>query len=280
MKKALIFLSMLLLTCLLCSCFVSNEVQLPDYTQPIPAETVPDTEEHIETTVSTEPEETFIPTEPEETFAPTDPEHSPLYIPGVETEDVIRYFNEVCLDAEFEISGDSTLLQKWDTPIYIQLNGEYTEEDYATLMSFTDWLNTIHGFPGIYISEDLYLVNLRIYFCTQQEMIDQLGDHFYAMDGGVVYWYRDHRIYDATVCYRTDLDQYLRNSVILEEIYNGLGPIQDTSLRPDSIIYAEFSQPQELTEIDELILRLLYHPDMKCGMNADECAAVIRLLYY
>jgi hypothetical protein len=76
------------------------------------------------------------------------------------------------------------------------------------------------------------------------------------------------------------LDQYRRNSVILEEIYNGLGPIQDTSLRSDSIIYSEFSQPQALTNIDELILKLLYHPDIMPGMNAEQCETIIRQLYY
>jgi hypothetical protein len=30
--------------------------------------------------------------------------------------------------------------------------------------------------------------------------------------------------------------------VILEEVYNGLGPVQDTALRPDSLIYSDFSE--------------------------------------
>ena len=90
----------------------------------------------------------------------------------------------------------------------------------------------------------------------------------------------DNKIYNAIICIRTDLNQTLRNSVILEELYNGLGPIQDTMLRPDSIIYQQFSQPQSLTPVDELILKLLYHPDMKPGMNATQCEAVIRKLYY
>ena len=68
--------------------------------------------------------------------------------------------------------------------------------------------------------------------------------------------------------------------MILEEIYNGLGPIQDTQLRLDSIIYSGYSIPQSLTQVDELILRLLYHPQMQCGMNADACEEVIRQLYY
>ena len=32
--------------------------------------------------------------------------------------------------------------------------------------------------------------------------------------------------------------------------------------------------------MDTLILKLLYHPEMQCGMHAEECEAVIRELYY
>ena len=67
--------------------------------------------------------------------------------------------------------------------------------------------------------------------------------------------------------------------MILEEIYNGLGPIQDTTLRPDSIIWAEYAEPQSLTAVDQLLLRLLYHPEMDPGMDAARCEAVIRELY-
>ena len=93
-------------------------------------------------------------------------------------------------------------------------------------------------------------------------------------------WYENDMIYDAQIAIRTDMDQYLRNSVILEEIYNCLGPIQDTALRPDSIIYSDFSEPQVLSKVDELILKLLYHPALACGMNADVCREVIAALYY
>jgi hypothetical protein len=90
----------------------------------------------------------------------------------------------------------------------------------------------------------------------------------------------NNEIYDATICYRNDIDQYIRNSVILEEIYNGLGPLQDTSLRTDSICFSGYSTPQSLTEVDELILKLLYHPEIRCGMNKEQCAQVIQSLYH
>ena len=218
-------------------------------------------------------------TEPVETEPPA-PEHSALYIPGVPVEDVILYFNEVCLDSEYVVSGDPSLVQKWDAPIRYTLEGSYTEADLATLSAFTDWLNAMEGFPGISETQDTTLRSLRICFCTEEELIGHLGDNFYNTDGGVTFWYSNNVIYEAIICIRTDLDQTLRNSVILEELYNGLGPVQDTLLRPDSLIAQAYGQPQWLTPMDELILKLLYHPDIRPGMNAQECAQVIGQLYY
>ena len=239
----------------------------------------------VEATVPTEAAETTPETReetlpPETTQAPTVPEHSALYIPGISGEDVVRYFGEVCLDAEMINSGDPNLLQKWTVPIRYVVYGSCTEEDMAVLSGFAQWMNTIEGFPGIGEAGEGETVNLRIHFCEQPEMTALMGEDFYGLDGAVTFWYDYDAIYDATICCRSDLSQYTRNSVLLEELYNGLGPIQDTDLRTDSIIYAGFSEPQVLTEMDELILKLLYHPDMVCGMNAEECAAVIRQLYY
>ena len=219
---------------------------------------------------------------PEPTPTPTpEPEHSPLYIEGLAVEDVVEYFVEVCLDAEFVNSGDPSKLQKWMVPITYIIEGEYTEEDIAALTGFEQWLNSVEGFPGILGTEEPYQANLKIYFCTGEEMPEIMGENFAGLDGGVTFWYGgDNRIYRAQVAYRTDIDQTVRNSVILEEIYNGLGPVQDTELRTDSIVYSGYSTPQSLTAVDELILKLLYHPDMRCGMNAAQCEEVIRALYY
>ncbi len=207
--------------------------------------------------------------------------HSELYIPGLDVEDVIIYFNEVCLDSEFSTgSGDPAVIQKWTDPIYYSIEGDYTEEDIATLEKFQGWLNAMDHFPGIH-REINGNANLKITFCSQSEMKDLIGNNYGDLDGYVSYWYDEHnRIYDEIIYYRTDIDQHLRNSVIIEEIYNGLGPVQDTSLRSDSIAWQEFSQPQWMSPEDELILNLLYHPSIRLGMNAEECEQVIRQLYY
>ena len=56
--------------------------------------------------------------------------------------------------------------------------------------------------------------------------------------------------------------------------------VSDTVLREDSITYQYGSEAVELSEVDWVILKLLYNPKIECGMNAAQCEAVIRELYY
>lgn len=270
MKKLLSIGAVLCVLCLVLGC-------VPQDMSPVTTPTVPATT--VATTPTAEP--TAPPTTEPTTVPTTLPEHSPLYMPQLDVEDVIRYFNEVCLDAEFVNAGDPTRLQKWVVPIRYYINGSYTEEDMATLESFVSWLNQLEGFPGMHIVDDPVLANLSINFCDADAYLSLMGDQFAGTDGGVTFWYNGaDQIYDAVIGYRTDLDQKTRNSVILEEIYNGLGPINDTCERMNSIIYADYSIPQWLSEEDQLILKLLYHPLMECGMDTAACEAVIRQLYY
>lgn len=276
--KKLLCLTMAWMLCLLCACgSATSGASTPTEFTTEPTEAV--TQPTQAATAPTEP--VTEPTEP--VTEPTVPEdHRIPVIPGIGTEDMIGYFNEVCLDAEFENAGDSSLLQKWAEPIYYVIHGEPTEADLEILDRLCRELNGIYGFPGIFPAPENMpqLLNLNIHFCTEDEMLDILGQNFAGCDGGVTFWYNGiNEINDAIICYRTDIDQEVRNSVIQEEIYNGLGPVQDTWLRDNSLIYAGYSTPQQMTDVDKVILQLLYHPDMLCGMNADACTQVIRELY-
>lgn len=225
----------------------------------------------------TAPTETTVLTEPETTLPP----HSEFYLEGYSVEDVIAYFNEVCLDTEWAGDGDATVVQKWMSTIYYYVYGAPTQEDLMLLEDFTGELNELIGFPTLQQTQHWGDANLNIYFGDSEQMEYLFGDNAANNDGAVQFWYDgDNHIYNANICVRTDLDQHTRNSVIMEELYNGLGPVQDTSLRQDSLIYSAYSTPQEMTDMDRLILKLLYHPDIKCGMNAQECEEVIRQLYY
>lgn len=241
----------------------------------IPAATMQVTEPEI-----TEPAATQEITEPVTQPPETEPEHSPLYLPDISVEEVIEYFREVVLSAEFVNGGDPSKVQKWDIEILYMIHGEMTAKDREVLDSFTRWLNEIEGFPGIRETTVDAEANLHIHFCSADRFATILGEDYRGLDGGVTFWYDYDRIYQGTICVRNDMEQELRNSVLQEEIYNGLGPAQDTDLRTDSLIFSGFSMPQSMTDVDELIMKLLYHPQIQCGMDAQQCEAVIRKLYY
>ena len=228
---------------------------------------------------TTETTETTEATETTETTAPP-PLHSELYMEGLSVDAAIVYFEEVCLDAEIVNGGDPARLQRWAEPIIYQIRGDPTQEDLEQLARFCRWLETVEGFPGIWEAGPEEVPNVDIHFCGAQRMAELLGDWTWGCDGGVTFWYLEDEIWSATVCIRTDISQEVRNSVILEELYNGLGPVQDTDLREDSIIWTGYSCPQWLTQEDMLILRLLYHPSLEPGMDREACAEAIRKLYY
>ena len=256
MKKATAIILILMIFLQLAACGKPHRDVLSESTEP----TIP------ETTTLTEP---------------TQPAHSDWYISDLSAEDIICYFNEVALHSEYATgTGDATLIQKWELPIYYILEGDYTETDIATIREFADFFNGMTGSPGMYETNDPLQRNLRICFTDSKGIVEILGNNFEYADGGVTYWYDDDRIYDSTICIATYLEGTQRRSVILEELYNGSGLSQDTILRTDSLIYSYSDDAQWMTPVDQLLLMLLYHPQIQPGMDATQCEQVIRTLYY
>ena len=210
--------------------------------------------------------------------------HTDLYREGIDTEEVLAAFSEAVLHAEYSSGkGDASLVQKWGKPILYYIHGAYAEEDLRILQDFFRELNTIPGFPGIEEAPDESGANLDIGFYGADEFNDEFGDaiaHEVA-DGAMQYWYynKSNVIYRGRVGYRTDTEQKTRSSVLLEEIVNVLG-FNDSVTREDSIIYQYGSHIEELSEMDWLLIRLLYHKDIRAGMDDESCTETLRRLYH
>ena len=221
---------------------------------------------------------------PEDDLIPPPPAHSVLYNPQYTTEQIWEYFQEVALAMEYtDGSGDPSLVQKWLSPIKYYVYGSPTEEDNAYLYNLLDQLNEIPGFPGFVLVQEEGFEDLAFYFEDYNEFNDRFSDaiHGESAFGAVQFWYytETNEIYSANIGYRTDIDQESRNSVILEEIINCLG-ISDSELREDSIVYQYSNSNTALSDVDWIIIKILYDPAISCGMNAEECRAVVESLYY
>lgn len=210
--------------------------------------------------------------------------HSELYMEEYTVEDVICYFNEVVLGTEYSTGdGDSSLVQRWDVPIYYQIEGNASTTDQEILNGLFEELNRIDGFPGIHEAKENEEPNLHIYFEGRQDFdarfLEFLGGEY--ADGATRYWYYTdtNDIYTGIIGYCTDMPSENMNSVLLEEVVNCLG-LGDTTLREDSIVYQYSNETQELSEMDWLILKLMYNQRIRCGMDAMQCEEIIRELYY
>ena len=216
---------------------------------------------------------------------PTEPEHSELYLADYSQDQILSFFEEVVLRMEYsDGTGDETVVQKWLFPIYYQIYGDYTDSDISKLSELFEQLNNIEGFPGIYpVSDDMVMENLALNFLSPNDFTIQFSDVVHGEDayGAAQFWYytETNELHTARIGYRTDLDQLTRDSIILEEIVNVLG-ISDSELRIDSIVYQYSNSNLELSDVDILILKLLYNPRIECGMNYDQCAEIIKELYY
>lgn len=230
------------------------------------------------------PAETTIPETTAAESAPTVPLRSELYLPGYTADQITEYFEEVVLNMEYsDGTGDICRLQKWLTPIYYQVHGEATEEDLEVLSELCRQLNTNPGFPGIYPATEIPQQNVSISFLAPDAFRDSFSDvvNGEEANGAVQFWYYTltNELYTARIGCRTDLDQDTRSSVLQEEIINSLG-ITDTVLRPDSITYQYSDDNAALSDVDLLILKLLYDPAFQCGFDAQTCSALIQELYY
>jgi len=216
---------------------------------------------------------------------PSDAEHSELYIEGLSQSQVVQYFNEVCFGDE--ASGGVPYIRKWTQPICYRISGDIFESDFVILEAFVAQLNELEGFPGMHMEDGFAESNFTITFTNSGGIADISGDWSdYWIDdsvykGAVALEHNENDgIFSGRLGVLKSMDQTSRTSELKEQLYKGLGPMTETVQRRDSIIYSEDSMVTELSQIDWLILKLLYSEAIRPGMDKNECEKVLRNLYW
>ncbi len=192
---------------------------------------------------------------------------------------ILEYFGEVVLQTEFFSGSDAPQeIRKWNTTILYYIEGDFTPEDLDTIDRLVEALDAIPGFVGMKRVETFEECNLLIRFAPTEKYNNYASLHVSgATDGYATCWYNtdSYYFYQAEVGIRSDNDLTTKTSVILEELVQMLGIQNDSYLYPDSLFYQGFSTPQWPTELDWLMVRLLYHPEITAGMQYEECAQII-----
>lgn len=193
---------------------------------------------------------------------------------------VLAYFSEIAFADEGEVALGVT--RKWIKPIYYEIYGTADEVDVAVIRWAADYLNSINGFPGMFSATATNKANVKFYFGNLTFVQTALGitDNTVQSCTRIFYNADDYRIQLAKVGVVTDTtSREARNSLILEEILQMIGLNQNSLNYPQSLFYKANALPQVPDELDLALVRLLYSPVIKGGMNkADGVTAAADVL--
>ncbi|WP_417801121.1 DUF2927 domain-containing protein [Tenacibaculum sp.] len=215
------------------------------------------------------------------------------YVPNKYEKELISYFSEVALKTEFYDTPKKIV--KWTKPMKIYIyKGKENENQIKAIKKTIYAINNLvtDGFK-IELSNNEKSSNTFIYLCGKDK-VAELNPRFYKMfnedidyevSGFVNMRYdRARNVIDEAYIYIDQVDSIeIQQSTILEEITQSLGLANDPTSHPNSIFFEnkneESNMMNEYSKIDRDVIKLLYHPEMKPGLNLKQVNNVIKKIF-
>jgi hypothetical protein len=189
-------------------------------------------------------------------------------------EEEIDYFVTVALGVEYGTSEPT--VKKWTRDLLIEVSGDPTAEDRATLDGVVAELNALQDQVRLELVDGLG--NVEMIFAPEAEF-SRLEPNYQPTNYGFfwVNWDSADEIYRARILISSDgVEQGERSHLIREELTQSLGFMRDSIQYPDSIFYANRSEVAEYAAIDETLIKLLYSAAIVPGMAEAEVRAVLQ----
>jgi hypothetical protein len=190
-------------------------------------------------------------------------------------ESVIVYFNEIALG--FEFGGASEVTRKWKTDMKILVGGRESEELTKELEDIVGEINALatDGFSASIVT-DTADANFIIFLGAGQDYAKLYPSltNLVQSNWGLfsVSFDVDNHIYGGNMYVDIDRANSLEERHLLrEELTQSLGLAKDSKRYWDSIFQENWSNTTEYSDIDKDLIRLLYHPSMKTGLDRLQC---------
>ncbi|WGH74421.1 DUF2927 domain-containing protein [Tenacibaculum tangerinum] len=192
--------------------------------------------------------------------------------------DLLNYFKEVTLNSEFGESPRSII--KWNKKmlLYISRDNEY-EKQVKRINEVIKEINLLTAKSGfeINITKDKSKCNSIIYLGQRDKVEKENPDFFEGVDKeftGLVdieFDLNDYFITKSIIFIDVNQPINIQLSTILEELSQSIGIPAGSEIYPNSIFYEnqviEGRLNQNLSQIDKDVIKLLYHPKMRAGLN-------------
>jgi hypothetical protein len=205
------------------------------------------------------------------------PAASPLVPMTGREKEALSYFSEIALKSEYGGQSYEGIVRRWEQPLTVEIRGQPAAADLATLDAHIALLRQTAGSLDISVAQQAGSGNFVVYFVPLDDLDDVVPGYVEGNWGFVNISWDDHaRIQQATVGIATDVtDQKQRNHLILEEVTQGLGLLNDSPLYQDSIFQIEWTETQKLSDMDLWVVAMLYSPVIKAGMGRAETESAL-----
>lgn len=168
-----------------------------------------------------------------------------------------------------EYNSSTSKLTRWEREIRIYAYGDHSTADLEALDDFIEELSWKCGrLPEIRRVSSKESANVTIYYGPLKSLSSHVRDYVEGNWGCFYYRYNDYRRTRGEIAIATDVtNQKQRNHLMMEELVGVLGLSNDHDLYTDSILYAPWTETQKLSDVDWLMLNMLYDSSVSCGMS-------------
>lgn len=207
-----------------------------------------------------------------------------MHLP-VDIDVLVRNFGVLALSAEYEEEPEK-IINKWVSPIRIQLSGAGREEFHSLVVSYA---STLEAITTLSISVETVNTNVEILLYDHEKLQELYKDYGSAQGVWrdflrgpelctfVFYTNEAHEIEEATILIPVYYGAGLVGDCVEEELAQILGLANDS---PDAYpsIFNDDGEFNRLTAHDILLLQILYDDRMKPGTNEDEARRLARII--
>ena len=194
--------------------------------------------------------------------------------------DVIDYFKDIALG--FEFGNASNITRKWNSGMKVFIGGEPSFELLAEFEKIRAEINKLStdDFNVTVVSDSLQS-NYYIFFGSgtkyaemfpeESNLVNSNWGLFYLSWNGQNQFFSGHMYVDIIRANSMEQKHLLR-----EEFTQSLGFARDSHLYMESIFQSDWTTTLEYANIDQDLIRLLYHPEMSVGLNELEVDNALR----
>lgn len=168
-------------------------------------------------------------------------------------------------------------MTRWEKPIYVYAGGSPTKKDLSELDSFLMQLNVqVPLLPNITRVAQESQANITVYYVKLSRMSEYVSDYHSGNWGYFSYRFQNNVRYQARIALAIDkANQKQRNHLMREELVGALGLSNDHEVYADSILYQAWTEVQTLSDVDWLMLNMVYSPYTAPGMTYSQVYAAL-----